>query len=419
MRLRLPADDLAGVRCAIETGLYFVLCESLLRRLVSTDTAMLLLAVKFIYFPLLYTFFVLRRNVPSTPRVPSGILLFLCWGVLISLLRAPEHPFTTAFGIAVNVTFVPIAMLAGGVYRTRQDVARALFRLAVFGALVGVLAMCQSTLPGNHWLNRGMDLSGRIEERVSGTFQYCTVYGNFLMGGTIASIAAMSVAAKKSTKLLLGLGWLALEIGGFLSGSRAGTLGSATILVLAATLSTKRIKHSALIAFFILVAVAASTLEIYRTELTGSSRRAIATADIGTRTREDYFGEVLANASKVARGVGTGWGPYTMGIWIYAERLGFNESFPSTTLEGGYSFILAETGIVGLLLFVCMHRSFASGLRRQATLRWLGPAIGAWSLLGNIPLCLQEVPVLAVAWWFLTGLYWSTLHQDEGVRVLR
>ena len=34
-------------------------------------------AAKFVYFPSVYFFFVLRRKVPSLPRVPVGIVLFL------------------------------------------------------------------------------------------------------------------------------------------------------------------------------------------------------------------------------------------------------------------------------------------------------------------------------------------------------
>jgi hypothetical protein len=422
-RSRLFADDLAGVRCALEIGLYFVLCEGLVRRLVPPEIGTIMLAFKFVYFPLVYIFFMLRRRVPNTPRVPIGIVLFLCWGVLISFFRAQDHPFTTAFGIAVNLTFVPIAMLAGGVYRTRQDVARALLRLAVFGALVGVLAMYEIILPVNHWLNRSMNLSTGLDERVSGTFQYPTVFGNFLMGGTVAGLAAISLVTKKSTKLLLVLGWLAFEIGGFLSGSRIGSLGSAVILVLAAILSTKWVKHTALIASTILVillAVAAGARGVYRTELAGLNLRATETMDLGTRIQQFYFGDRLRDALEVSHGVGTGWGPFTMGIDIYPKRLGFDENLPPnyqdrggySFLEGGYSYILAETGIVGFILFGCMHFSFAAWPQRQATLRWLGPAIGVWSLLGNIPLGLQEIPVLAVPWWFLTGLYWSTFHQS-------
>ena len=59
MRSCVSTDDLAGIRCALEIGLYFVLCEGLMRRLVPTDTGTILMAVKFVYFPLLYLFFVL------------------------------------------------------------------------------------------------------------------------------------------------------------------------------------------------------------------------------------------------------------------------------------------------------------------------------------------------------------------------
>ena len=63
---------------------------------------------------------------------------------------------------------------------------------------------------------------------------------------------------------------------------------------------------------------------------------------------------------------GTGWGPYTMGIEIYSKRLGFDENLaPNYQDRGGYSFskggyayILAETGIVGFLLFgACIAHS--------------------------------------------------------------
>jgi hypothetical protein len=423
VRSRVAAGDLAGVRCALEIGLYFVLCEGFVRRLVPPDFATLLLGVKFVYFPSLYILFVLRRRVPSTPRIPLGIALFLGWGILISLLRAQDHPFTTAFGLAVNLTFVPIALLAGGVYRTRQDVAKAMLRLAVFGVLLGALAMYQSTLPVDHWLNRGMNLANGLDDRVSGTFQYPTVFGNFLMGGTIAGLAAVTVVTKKSTKVLLGIGWLAFEIGGFMSGSRMGSLGSAIILVLAAMMSTKRVRRTALIAAAVLasfVALTAGALKIYRAELTGLNLRATETMDLGARIQDFYFGDRLRDALVAAHVLGTGWGPFTMGIEIYSRRLGFDESLvPNyqdrggySYLEGGYSYILAETGILGLLLFVCMHYSFLSWPRSLATLRWLGPAIGIWSLLGNLPLGLQEIPVLAIPWWFLTGLYWATLHQS-------
>jgi hypothetical protein len=419
----MSVNDLTNVRCALETGLYFVLCEGLLRRLVPPETGTILLAVKFLYFPLLYIFFMLRRRVPTIPRIPVGIVLFLCWGVLVSLFRAQNHPFTTAFGLAVNLTFVPIAVLAGSAYRTRQDVARAMFRLAVFGAMVGVLAMYQSTLTVDNWLNRSMNLSNGLDDRVSGTFQYPTVFGNFLMGGTIAGLAAVGAGTKKGTKLLLGLGWLSFEIGGFLSGSRIGSLGSAVILVLAAMLSTKSVKHTALVAcavLVILVGTAAGAQEIYRSHLKALNFRATETLDIGTRIQQFYLGDRLRDGLEAAHGLGTGWGPFTMGMEIYSKRLGFDENVPPnyqdrggySFLEGGYSYVLAETGIVGFLLFGCMHCSFAAWSQPQATLRWLGPAIGVWSLLGNLPLGLQEIPVLAIPWWFLTGLYWSTLRQS-------
>ena len=117
--------------------------------------------------------------------------------------------------------------------------------------------MYQSTLPVDHWLNRSMNLSNGLDDRVSGTFQYPTVFGNFLMGGTIAGLAAVGVVKKKSTKLLFGLGWLAFEIGGIMSGSRIGSLGSAIILISAAIMSTKRVRHAALVACTVLVILVA------------------------------------------------------------------------------------------------------------------------------------------------------------------
>ena len=69
-------------------GLYFVLSEGFVRRLVPPDIATLLLGVKFVYFPSLYILFVLRRRLPNTPRIPLGVVLFLGRGILISLLRA-------------------------------------------------------------------------------------------------------------------------------------------------------------------------------------------------------------------------------------------------------------------------------------------------------------------------------------------
>ncbi len=417
--LRHCRSSLSGVaserrlRVLLEIGLYFVLAEGLLRK-VFPQHSTLILAFKFVYFAGLYAVAGAVLSRQTAIRMPVFLSLYLCWGTLVTWLHVTRNPLTATLGLLINLAFVPVLLLSARLYNDAA-LRQALFRrLTLFAGFAGCIAICQSFLSPTHWLNLEMDgITVADDHRVSATFQYCTVFGNYAIGGAIACMGSLFRTTRQSLVMPL-VSLSLLGVGVLFSGSRTGVVGCFLVVVLIVLLNKPKMSQLCVVG---LVGIVLFTWFSVSGFSSIATLRAVSFNDVSPRVQGEYLGW-LTRAMALSHGPGLGWGPFTMGVSAYAARLGYTEwpAFLFREIEGGYAYVVAGTGAVGLLFFLAMHAGFLPITKAGGETRWLAPAVVLWSLFGNIALCLQEVPELAVYWWFLVGV---SLGVRAHARVLR
>jgi hypothetical protein len=215
---------------------------------------------------------------------------------------------------------------------------------------------------------------------------------------------------------------MATLMGGMLSGSRTAFFGSLVmgcILVGPVIAGRIRVRPLALSGQMLLVlgflGVGYQSLVIMPESET--QFRATSTESFLDRITGYYLSQGLENAYAEGGAMGDGWGPLTNGAASYAGVIGGREfrkfdnqglvsNWQAHYIEGGYSCTLYAVGYVGLALFLAGHASF---LATQLDWQWLsfGLALGAWSIIGNLPFALQEIGVLTILWWLLAGVFWA------------
>ncbi len=396
-------------RILFEVSLIFVLTEGLIRRLLPSSMMNPILAVKFGIFPLLYGLLLSGRR--AKVKLPAGILLFSLWGAIISLWHGSAYWATTLFGLLVNLTFIPVCLLSRALYPDRQGLRRFFTAITAFAFGAGAVAIYQSFLPSDHWMNVLMDGSAGFDGRVTSTFVFCNVFGNFTMGGTIACLAALGLAKRVTERVFALCAVLTLNAGAVFSGSRAALFGTSAIVTIVLLKSRLRVRYAVLaVLTFVVIASAGSRVSVDDLSVV-EGQRAFTAEDFLSRISQEYLGEWLSHGQAVSRGWGTGWGPFTMGLESYTNALDIRESTPSTELEGGYSVMVAETGFCGLVCFLGMHVWLVRS--RRPLVPWFGVAVACWSLLGNLPLCLLEVPVLSILFWAFAGLQLAQMDDNS------
>ena len=302
-----------GVQWAIELGLLFVLCEGLLRRMFVSQ-AVYVLAFKFCYFPALYAALLLRPH----PRVhirwlPPGVVPFLAWGILVTLINLWRYPVTGLLGLGVNLCFVPLAYVGAAFYSTDQDRRGFFFRMTVLAGLLGLLALYQSTLGPGHWLNLDINEEGRgisMEEgvRVTSSFQFCNAFGQYAAFGILACAAAVYLARTSSEIACALVCGLLLYCGVVESGSRMGGLGSLVVLAACRLPAPAARKKVATLAAVGLVLGGAVLLIVHPSSDSGHQelRRGQDPTGLVERVTETYVGGRLWPPW---RRLTTGWGP--------------------------------------------------------------------------------------------------------------
>jgi hypothetical protein len=414
-------------QAAFEAGVFFVLCEGLLRRLLPGAGAYIL-SFKFAYFPLVYCYLIaVLPRARQTPWLVPGAGVFLAWGTLITVAHLWWYSVVGLAGLLVNTAFVPVACFAALLYRDEDELRGVFLRLTSFAGLVGTMAIYQATLPADHWLNMSVDMAASgirdgLGVRVPGTFQFCNVFGQYASGGLIACCGTI-YAARNKLESAWGIGCGALLYFGVMeSGSRMGALGSLAVVGACLAGSARlwtRVADAALLGVIAmgLVFLCSPSL-LWRADSAYAARaagRSFYVDDALDRIGGMYFFGMMDDSITMSSGIGLGWGPCTMGVPQYARRL-FAIEVPQQPgdfhIEGGYSYLLTQVGIVGAALFFYVHAMLVRlALRSHSELGWLGLAVAAWSIVGNLPLGLQEVSVLAILWWFLTGIAVSHLAQ--------
>lgn len=420
--LKMAQWEARGARAAqllLEIGLYATLSEGMLRRL-APDYSVIILSAKFLYFPILYlAFWPLVRRGAARSAIPACVLFWLGWGILLSLFRASlEDAGVHLLGIAINLLFVPIAWLAGGAYPTADCVAGLMRRMTIFAATVSAFALLQSRLPADHFLNVAMDFESKAFQRrgvirATSTFQHCNVFGSFAAVAVLPAVATLQAAANGKERLIRCLMLGVIYLGGTYSGSRMAAVCGLIVLGAALFRDAKAIRSMLLglaAAGSLIGLIFFTTPDLLLQFAPGGDARAFDTGDLIKRTIDLYYEEHFLSGWEVGGGMGLGWGPYTMGVAKYAEILKLGSADKTVHIESGYGIMVAQLGIVGLISFVVMHFWLGTvTLTRRTQFAWIGTGLTAWSLLGNIPLSLFEVSVLAVPLWLLMGV---SLRQE-------
>ncbi len=426
MATAVSGRNLARVRFFVEAGVFFVLSEGLVRKMFPAF-GQAILAFKFVYFPFLYV--LMSRYVlgsMTSRAVPPGTMWFLGWGVFLTIAVVPERPIAAALGIVVNICFVPLAFLGSALYRDRDEVVALIKRVAFYSVAGGAFAVIQSRLPPGHWVNLGMDMvtpsySAHGYHRVTSTFQFCNIYGSYIAMGILACLGWFLTAGRPRIRVAAILAVGLVYYAGLQSGSRMAGMSALICLGFGIVSTRQRGRFVPYIAGLLLVGVVALDFAGIRFEDAAPSR-SFATGDVVSRTVDSYVGrKTLSQALDVSDIWGTGWGVYTMGVSTYAPELGeTGELNIGMRLEGGYLFVLAQTGVIGLATFLWMNASLLlSAIMRHSSFAWLGAGLGAYSIIANLPLCMQEVSVLAILWWFLVGVYYGQRNREQGVGVGR
>ncbi|MBN1656020.1 MAG: hypothetical protein JXA30_19790 [Deltaproteobacteria bacterium] len=383
---------------------------------------MYILGFKFLYFPLLYL--LLYRLLPWSQAIrllPAGTLFFVGWGALLSLVKFPGHPITTILGILVNVSFIPLALLGAALYRDRVEIAALLKRWSLLSLAIGILAIVQSRLAPTHWLNISVDTvtpafvdSGF--NRVTSTFQFCNVFSSYVSLAIVIYLGWFISSIKNKSRFIAVVSLVIFYYGGLQTGSRMAGISALICLLFSIILAGQTGKYVTYAATAIVIGFVALNLADIRIEETVSDRPFVAGAAI-ERTMSGYLArDTLSDALEASDIWGTGWGPYTMGVWKYAPQLGGAVARTEIMLEGGYLFVLAQTGILGFFFFIWMNLSLlVSSVSRYFSFAWLGGGLAAHSIIANLPVCMQEISVLAIPWWFLVGIYYGQRNRELGL----
>jgi O-antigen ligase len=405
----------------LEFALYFVLIEALCRRLIPAQSTAIL-AVKFVVFPAVYCLaLATRSNALQSARFPTYFVPFLAWGTLTTFIHFTSRPVTSSMGLAVNALFVPVAYFSAAAHRMGEQGNSSMRHLGIFAGLGGILAACQSQLPSSHWLRVGMRGEAPLEGRVTGPLQFCNTYGSFGILGTIVTLAWYSHAVTRTERVFAFLAIGLNTVGLWLSGSRTGSICSFVVIVLWVLWLRSRFGRvlSLAITASALVLVAHSTMSPLGND-ESTTARSLRTTDLRGRVEENYVYNAVM-AAQYAGLVGTGWGPFTMGVGAYGSRLGADADpdVPTLPIEGGYAAILAQTGLIGFILFLGSHLFLLKGVLLRSYTDWLGISLAVWSLLGTLPAGIQDVPALAVPFWFVVGIYLSARMRTAEKRSVR
>ncbi len=403
----------------LETGLYFVLCESLLRRAFPSYSSVIQ-GFKFVYFPLLYacTF---RLPCYRARYLPTNGQPYIIFGAILTCVFITAHPIVALLGLFVNLLFVPACALSAYLFRDKQVFLGFCRRATIFVVLLAGCVVVQSRLSANHWLNLQLDGVtasfgyGGDRFRVNGTFQYPTVFGNACIGLMICCIATC-LERTNARNYWIGMGGIVSTIYcGYMTGSR---IAWGSLVLCAGTLLQRRDFRSRLGAWsaVLFIALVPVALFLWDEEFIRTSVDRVQKSRFFDRTALErvgsggYFGGMLSGALQYSNGVGIGYGPATMGVLPILVRIGWANDLPRDLLlatEGGYGNILLETGLFGLFLFGWFALGFFKEFNRSTFRSWLGLAVGTWLVIGNLPLPLLEITTISVLWWILAGAWWG------------
>lgn len=351
-----------------------------------------------------------------------GLALFACYWLPAAISAidavAPERSWIT---VASTLRFLPFVCFAVWALRAAPNWPRLLI---TGGAIVALWAL-------DAWLQAltGLSLGGAPEQaRISGVFGA----GNLKLGQVLATLSPLVLLAARErfgrTGLLLAMAVMALPI--LLAGSRAGWLAYALVLVILAWRETRRARHFLPALAALAVAGAALVAVAWQGSLRLDAR--IERSLLVLKGTEAAVDEASAGRLRIWR---------TAAAMIVDHPLagvgvrGFRYAYPAYAAPGDAFVdvargtgaahahqivleILSETGIVGLLAWLCGTALAVRAWRRagaaaRARARAPGMCLIAMCFPLNTHLAFYSAWWGLLFWWLL-ALYCAALAGDAG-----
>ncbi len=405
----------------VEFGLCVILLEGLFRR-IDPSLNTLILVFKFLYFPFIYLLlFPIFFSYKAWDVLLPWFALYVVWGTTLTFLVGQDTIFIHLLATAVQIGFIPLAVICSTAYADELRFNRLIKKLGVFGISVAILAMVQSSLPPTHWLTASMDqsknshMNGELLLRASGTFQFCNTFASW----TILSLSLVAWNFRKAETKKLRLFWFfgcaIVFFGGLSSGSRLAAFGSVFVLLASLLWTPQMFVRVVKVLVPVCLLVLLGWLFFPELIIETTRGRSFNTNQLFDVIWDTYAGVSLENAIWIANSGGVGWGEYTKGVAAYSGQ-GSDRIY----IEGGFHRILAQTGYVGLLLFI--FSQFSVGMRSiscSVEHRWLGVVLFCWLLLGSFTIPILEISVLAIPYWILLGAWYGRNRIPDSAPVIK
>jgi len=405
----------------VEFGLFFILLEGLLRR-VAPGLDTLILAFKFLYFPFTYLLlFPMIFSYQAWGVLLPWFVLYAVWGTCMTFLVGQDSIFIHLLATVVQIGFIPLAVISSTVYADELRFNRLIKKLSIFSVAVAFLAILQSSLPPTHWLTASMDqsknshMNGEHLLRASGTFQFCNTFASW----TILSLGLVAWNFRKAETKKIRLFWVfgcaVVFFGGLSSGSRLAAFGSVFLLLASLRWTPQMFVNSVKVFVTVCLLVLLGYLFFPELIIETTRGRSFNTNQLLDVIWDTYAGVSLENAIWIANSGGVGWGEYTKGVASYSGQ-GSDRIY----IEGGFHRVLAQTGYVGLLLFLFAQLSVGMrSISGSAELRWLGVLLFCWILLGSLTIPILEISVLAIPYWILLGAWYGRNRSFDSASASR
>ena len=371
----------------------------------------------------------------STAYATTAILM-----IPLIIATALHDPILALFGAKQYLLFpiVGLAVFMAFESATREEILRFFRWIALLVIPTSLIALLQSRLPSDHWLNLsvgGTSLEGFSagdKLRVSSTFpfvaQYCMFLNAqlFISAITLSHIRNLSRVWKIVCLSLLPL----LVIGSYITGSRGAVVGNTVIVLLAATLAMTKLQSRVALRLALLVAglylafvgmkhLFPSAFIAYGVREEG--RLVGFSQEVQTRTMGSLFDwapitdappsflgyglGVMSNGSDTLSHYAAGW--RSGGAWTETD-------FATTLFEGGYYLMVVWYGFRYFVIYQTARR-FLRGVQGDL-------AISAAFCLGYVIVVgftgtLGIQPPVAIWWWLGVGtslvLWWKCVEPKS------
>jgi hypothetical protein len=417
--------------------------EGLLRKLEPNKIGVAIFLLKDVVILFMGLQLATRHRLPSAVNFLTISYLLACFLFLPNILMTGSHdPLLAVFGAKEYLLYPIVGLAVFVVFQnsSMDEVIRFIRFVAFLMIPAGLVAMLQTQISPNNWLNMSVDgasledFSSAGHLRVSSTFSFVSQFCAFL--NMQMAMCVMALYRYGKLKGIWKLVYLApiplLIICSYLTGSRGAVIGNTSVLVIAIILACLRFELGKVIRFVWLGALIAlvvvafqyfypSLMATYTVREKGHAFGV--STEIWGRVYQAFFGW-MDNTDTVPF-FGNGLGIMSNGsadISPYARTFrleGWTETdFASTLFEGGPYLIFVWYAFRYYIIFTTTRR-FLFQTKKDYFLP--GAFCQAFVILVGLTGTLGIQPPIAIWWWLGVGLstimWWRSVHPLPGEAV--